>query len=53
MGVGIRAGGDVAIFDFVKTDVQAFSTKKGNRRTNSLKTGFRKRRDLEEDDTGC
>jgi len=28
MRVGIQAGGDVAIFDFVKTDVQAFFYKK-------------------------
>ena len=41
------------IFDFGKTDVQAlFYKEEGNTRINSLKTGFRKRRDLEEDGAG-
>jgi len=44
-----KKGGDLAIFDFGKTDIQQ---KRGNTKISSLETSFRKRRNLEEDGAG-
>ena len=49
--IKVNAGGDVAIFYFRETDVQVFFYK-DNTKINSVKTNFRKKRDLEEDDEG-